>query len=133
MNFTPTGWGLASSVSDSEFTVYGVTGEREDDWTYRSMTWQNAPANIINTGDTLKTGQAKKLGTFSIAQGIQRGQFGISGDSLVEFLRSESDQNVTLVVVRNTQETEGGGLVHGIASRRHPALPAPTLAIRVSD
>ena len=133
LNFTPTGWGLASSVSDSEFTVYGVTGEREDDWTYRSMTWQNAPANIMNTGDTLKTGQAKKLGTFSIAQGIQLGQFGISGDSLVEFLRSESDQNVTLVVVRNTQETEGGGLVHGIASRRHPALPAPTLAVRVSD
>jgi len=38
-----------------------------------------------------------------------------------------------LIVVRDTAETGETGLVHGFASHRHPALPGPTLAIRLEE
>jgi len=47
-------------------------------------------------------------------------------------LRDNPNGFVTLIVVRDTLETNNGGLVHGIASRRHPILPAPSLAIRLT-
>ncbi|HIK93159.1 MAG TPA: hypothetical protein EYG03_14440 [Planctomycetes bacterium] len=71
------------------------------------------------------------LGSFVIEQGVQRGRFGIQGEPLVVFLREHSETEIAFVVVRDTVETENAGLVHGFASRRHPTLPAPTLAIQV--
>ncbi len=132
LQFTPTGWGLASNVPDAEFTVYGLSDSTLDDWDETSMTWQNAPANVVNDGSALLADKVTKLGTFVIEQGVQRGRFGIRGDDLKEFLRTNKDDGfATLIVVRNSLETDGGGLVHGIASHRHPVLPAPTLAIRL--
>ncbi len=133
LNFTPTGWGLASSVSDATFSVYGITDSTLDNWNYRSMTWENAPANKLDSGNKLQSKKVQKLGKFTIEQGIQRGQFGISGESLADFLKKDSDGIVTLAIVRDTVESGGGGLVHGIASRRHPVLPAPTLAIQIAE
>lgn len=134
LHFAPTGWGLASNVPDAEFTVYGVSDSALDDWNETSMTWKNAPANVIEDGAALLPDKVAKLGTFVIEQGVQRGRFGIRGDNLKEFLQTnKNDGFATLIVVRDTLETDGGGLVHGIASHRHPILPAPTLAIRLQD
>jgi hypothetical protein len=78
------------------------------------------------------TAKVLKLGSFVIEQGVQRGGFGIDGEKLTADLRDHADSEITLIVVRDTVETEDAGLVHGFASRRHPTLPAPTLSIRLT-
>lgn len=132
LHFNPTGWGLASNVPDAEFVVYGLIDSSLDDWNETDMTWQNAPANITEDGASLQSDKVVELGTFSIKQGIQHGRFGIRGDSLKNFLKND-EGFATLIVVRKTLETDGGGLVHAFASHRHPILPPPTLAIRLQE
>ena len=132
LSFEPTGWGLASGVPDSKFAVYAVLPAKLDDWTEVGMNWTNAPANVIGDGDALKSEQVRKLGSFVLAQGVQRGRFGIRGEALAKLLREDANGFVTLVVVRETAEAQTGGLVHGIASRRHPVLPGPSLAVRLT-
>lgn len=131
LNFVPTGWGLASGVPDSKFSVYGVLPSELDEWTEAGMSWENAPANVAGDGGALVAGQVRKLGSFVLSQGVQHGRFGIRGAELAKFLGEDPNGFVTLVVVRDTEETKSGGLVHGIASHRHPALPAPRLALKV--
>ena len=131
LSFEPTGWGLASGVPDSRFAVYAVLPSELDDWTEATVQWENAPGNDIGDGDALKVDQTRKLGAFILTQGVQRGRFGIRGAALVKLLREDTNGFVTLVVVRETAESQGGGLVHGIASRRHPELPGPVLSVRL--
>jgi hypothetical protein len=76
--------------------------------------------------------KVRKLGAFTIEQGVQRGDFGIDGETLTGYLRDHASSEITLIVVRDTVEIEDAGLVHGFASRRHPSLPAPTLSISLS-
>ena len=77
--------------------------------------------------------EVQKLGSFLIEQGVQRSQIKLQGESLVAFVRAHAGSNVTLILARDTAEIEDNGLVHGFASRRHPTLPAPTLAIRLTE
>jgi len=130
LHFEPTGLGLASHVPDATFAVYGLLATNHP-WDESNLRPRNAPANIRGTGDQLVAGEVTKLGTFIVPQGVQRGRFGIEGDTLAVFLRERSGSTITLILVRETAETAKTGLVHGIASRRHPTLPAPTLAIRL--
>ncbi|MEM1295150.1 MAG: FecR domain-containing protein [Verrucomicrobiota bacterium] len=133
LHFDPTGWGLASHVPDSEFTVFGLKEAGLDGWSKVTMTWENAPANVLGHGAHLQSDAVEKLGTFRIEQGVARGAFGISGSALVEFLQAQTDEVATLIVVRTTEEELPGGLVHGFASRRHPFLPPPMLSLRVAE
>lgn len=128
--FSPTGWGLASHVPDATFSVYGLR-YTQSDWAEETLSKENAPANVEGHGSKLVSEQVKKLGSFTLAQGLQRGAFSISGDPLQSFLRERAGEEITLIVVRDTVEIEDAGLVHGFASRRHPVLPAPTLSIRI--
>ncbi|MFT5469152.1 MAG: ferric-dicitrate binding protein FerR (iron transport regulator) [Verrucomicrobiales bacterium] len=116
--FAPTGWGLASHVPDATFSIYGLVGE--------IPLWKES----ILHGQFPGQPAVERLGSFTIPQGVQRGSFRVHSDALVAFLRGHAASEITLKVVRDTEESEGGGLVHGFASRRHPILPAPTLAIR---
>ena len=131
LDFAPTGWGLASLVPDATFSVYGLLTDQS--WDEQSLDEENAPANNGSHRPDLANSEVQKLGSFLIEQGVQRGQFGIQGESLANFLREHGGKPVTLIVVRDTRETETNGLVHGFASRRHPTLPAPTLAIRLAE
>jgi ferric-dicitrate binding protein FerR (iron transport regulator) len=131
LHFAPTGWGLASLVPDATFSVYGLLADQP--WDEQSLDERNAPANPGWNRPGLVGSEVRKLGSFLIEQGVQRGQFGIEGESLAEFLRERAGSAVTLIVVRDTGEFETNGLVHGFASRRHPILPAPTLAIRMRE
>lgn len=131
LHFSPTGWGLASTVPDSIFAVYAIVDPALDDWDASSLTWGTAPANLVDDGGAVSATSAVKLGAFIVEQGIQRGAITFRSDALTRFLRSENpDGRVTLVISRETIETDGGGLVHGFASRRHPTLPPPTLSIK---
>ncbi len=131
LHFAPTGLGLASHVPDSTFAVYGLLPSDAAAWEETSLRDYNAPGNIRDAGSGLDPEAVRKLGTFTVAQGVQSGRFGIDGNELVDFLRGRAGTSVTLIVVRETAEFEKNGLVHGIASRRHPELPAPTLAVRL--
>jgi len=132
LHFEPTGLGLASHVPDATFAVYGLLAT-DQPWDEKNLSLRNAPANIRGTGDQLIADEVVKLGTFVVPQGVQRGRFGIDDESLAEFLRERTGASVTLIMVRETPETRSAGLIHGIASHRHPTLPAPTLAFRLPE
>ena len=119
--FAPTGWGLASHVPDATFSVYGMTGDVPD-WD-ESILFGRFPGNPTMV----------HLGSFVLPQGVQKGHHSIRTDELADFLRQHSGSEITFKVVRDTKETENAGLVHGFASRRHPILPAPTLAIKTAE
>ena len=116
--FAPTGWGLASHVPDATFSVYGMIGEAPD--------WDESILHDRFPGEP----EVVHLGSFTIPQGVQKGRFRVRSDALADFVRKHSASAITLKVERDTKPTAVNGLVHGFASRRHPFLPAPTLAIR---
>ena len=120
LHFAPSGWGLASHLPDCTFKVFGLAGEVPN--------WDEA-----NLGDTFP-GNPKivHLGSFVLPKGVQKGRFGVRTENLTNFLKSHPSSEISFMVMRETKETEEGGLVHGFASRRHPSLPAPTLAIRLA-
>lgn len=131
LRFVPTGWGLASLIEDSEFAVYGITNDALDTWEH-GMDWKSAPANVLESGTQLDPDSTTLLGAFTVPRGIQSGTFGIRGEELSAFLNADKNREASLVVVRLTKETRGGGLVHSFASARHPVLPAPALAVKVA-
>ena len=131
LHFAPTGLGLASHVPDATFGVYGLLND--EPWNEHSLAIGDAPANIPGSGAGLVDEKVIKLGSFVVMQGVQRGQFGITGATLTEFLRQNAGSTITLIVVRETDESGPSSLVHAFASRRHPHLPGPTLAIRLSQ
>ena len=118
LHFAPTGWGLASYVPDATFSVYGMVGNVPK-WD-ESILHKQFPGNP----------ETIYLGSFTIPQGVQKGRFQIKTEALADYLREHPESEVSFKVVRDTIESFDGGLVHGFASRRHPVLPPPTLAIR---
>ena len=120
LHFAPTGWGLASHLPDCTFKVFGLTGEVPN--------WDEA-----NLGDNFPGNpETVYLGSFVLPKGVQKGRFGVRTENLTSFLKSHPSSQISFMVMRETKESEEGGLVHGFASRRHPTLPAPTLAIRLT-
>jgi hypothetical protein len=97
------------------------------------MNWENAPANVLENGSDLLPDKTILLGEFTVPRGVQSGTFGMRGKKLARFLNDDQNRMASLVVVRTTMETRGGGLVHALASSRHPSLPAPRLIVRLEE
>lgn len=133
LHFAATGWGLASHLDDSKFVVYGIVDDALDDWSPDRLTWDNAPANMVDSGTDVERSKVQMLGSFLVPRGIQAGTFGIEGERLISFLNGDANRLTTLVVIRESEEVRGGGLVHSFASARHPTLPPPSLEIRVAE
>lgn len=129
LTLRPSGLGFASKVGDCEFVVYGLTDESGDDWSEDELTWQTAPANL-DGADDVDVSKVRELGRFVVRRGVQHGQFTIEGDELVQFLNADSNQSVTLIVVRETRESEPGGLVHGFTNQSSPVGTPPTLFVK---
>lgn len=130
LTFEPTGYGYASLLPDSVFTVYGVTDHTLDNWSESDLSWDNAPANVSDTAG-VDMSKAVALGSFTIPQGVLEGVFTMRSSELSAFINHDSSRFVTLIVVRETKETLGGGVVHGFAGNRHPTLKPPTLRLSV--
>lgn len=133
LRFTPTGWGLASHLPDAEFVVYGVLDDGLDSWDPSTLAWDNAPANLPESGHGVLAEKVRELGRFTVPRGIQTGSFGIHDEALRDFLNTDTNRRATIILVRETRETRGGGIVHGIASSRHATLPPPTLELRLKE
>ncbi|NOX98239.1 MAG: DNRLRE domain-containing protein [Verrucomicrobia bacterium] len=127
------GLGYASVVPDSTFTVYGLRDEALDQWDETSMTWENAPANVLDHGSRLDESKVVKLGSFEIKQGVSSGFREVEGELFTDFLNNDSNGIATLIIVRETEQSSGNGLVHAFASREHPTAMAPTLRVRVVE
>ncbi len=132
LRFTPTGWGLASHLEDSEFILYGLLDDAQDDWDASSLHWERAPANEGGSGHGVQLDKVRELGRFQLPRGVQSGRFGIEGEALARFLNEDRNRRATLLIVRETPETRSGGLVHAIASSRHPTLPPPSLHLKLA-
>lgn len=130
LTIEPSDLGFASFVPDSTFAVYGLTHEAAEDWTENSPTWQSAPAH---DGASLApvAAQTRLLGHFHIAQGVNRGTSVVKGPALAEFLNSDTNGQVTFIIVRETDETQKSGLVHAFATKENSKRPPPLLKVRV--
>ncbi|MCC9642079.1 FecR domain-containing protein [Rhodopirellula sp. JC740] len=119
LNQVPSGKGFASRLPPQNiFAVYGVTVPDRETWG-DDPTWEDAP----------DTDDGVLLGRFEIPRSQTTGTFGIQTPELLDFLRSDQDQKVTFVVVRETRLIEGSdrGLVHAFASDSHPERSGPLL------
>lgn len=128
LTLMPSGLGFASKVQDCDFAVYGLEDETGDDWPDDALTWQSAPANLDGAAG-VDASRVLMLGRFTVRRGVQHGQIIIEGNELTRFLNADTNQSVTLIVVRETKEIEPGGLVHGFANRFSSAGTPPTLII----
>ncbi len=130
LTFAPTGFGFASLTPDASFHVYGLMDERLDDWDEEELRWENAPG-CKNPREPLDDSLVQYLGSFEIAQGEQSVNKNVKGERLKRFLEQDTNGKATLIVLRETEGLGGSDLVHGIASRRHPTLPPPTLRVQL--
>ncbi|QDT36611.1 DNRLRE domain-containing protein [Stratiformator vulcanicus] len=130
LSFAPTGYGYASRSPNAEFTVYGLTDETRDDWDADAVDWQNAPANLAE-GNALDSKLVRPVGKFTISSNETAGVRELRSPELVEFLQSDTNGLVTLIIVRDTLATadDPGSIVHGFAGNRHPTIAPPSLRI----
>lgn len=130
LNLRPSGIGFASKVDDCTFVVYCLADEELENWSTETLTWQNAPANH-ERADQVNSELASEVGRFKIGRGVQHGQFFVEGKALTEVLNANTNQKVTLIVVRETIESEPGGLVHGFVSSSSALGSPPALLLQL--
>lgn len=117
------------------FEVSGLWDIFDGPWSEHSVTWGNAPGNAPEAiSGQLKGPQAPTaLGSFSVrSRGTLGDKVQVSGPELLEFLRSDRDGTITLIVSRRSGLISGindDRVVHGFASREHPDLDPPTLEL----
>lgn len=132
LTLQPSGFGYASLAADSTFSVYGLTDEGLDAWTASDLRWESAPANR-DAGDAVDTRLARKLGEFHVPRGRQTGQVSIEGADLRDFLNTDTNGIVTLIIVRDTTDLRVPGLVHAFANHMHPTAAPPVLELELSN
>lgn len=133
LNLEPSDLGYGSLVPDADFAIYGVIDESQDEWAETGLRWDNAPAHSTapehhSMPDSTK---AVPLGGFKIEQGRQIGTVSLSGPSLAAFLQGDTNELVTLIICRQTDETARNGLVHAFASKENGRNAPPMLRVRV--
>jgi FecR-like protein len=133
LTIEPSELGFASFVPDSTFAVYGLLDETEDHWEESGLSWKHAPAHDPEQAERHlpAAGKVKLLGKFEIAQGINRGTRKLRGKDLADFLRADTNQIATLIICRETCETQDSGLVHAFATKENGTRSAPMLRVKV--
>jgi hypothetical protein len=133
LHLEPSELGYASLVPEASFAVYGLTAETEDHWSEDSLHWDDAPAHSPQPRHHAQPDlqRATLLGHFRVEQGRQSGPVSISGPALVAFLLADTNQLVTLIIRRETDEVASSGLVHAFASKENPRNTPPMLRLRL--
>jgi hypothetical protein len=122
--------GYASRCPSSIIAIYGVHEEFEA-WP-TNPDWQNVPASSEEVG-SVDLSKAVLLGKFTIDQGVTAGSFTVKTPQLTEFINSDKNQSITLIMVRETQEMEHGGIVHCFAGGQTIDGNPPTLLLQVDE
>ena len=132
LHIEPSDLGFASLVPDAVFAVYGLTDESQDEWTEDGLNWNAAPAHDLTPEHhSLPIAAATKLlGRFTVPQGTTRGSFSIKDESLVSFLRGDTNGIATLIVCRETDESSRNGIVHAFATKENARNTPPVLRLK---
>jgi len=128
----PSDLGFATLVPDSTFLVYGLTDEAGDTWDETTLTARNAPAHDpASAARNLPVpDKTRLLGSFTIAQGVNRGNCTLRGPALVDFLNADTNGIVTFILCRETDETARSGLVHAFATKESGSNTPPLLRVK---
>lgn len=135
INVEPSDLGFASLVPDATFRLYVLTQEDQDHWRESQLSWKNAPAHdeLPEHRTSAMPGQALSAGSFIIPQGITRGAFSVKSAVIAEALRNDTNGSLTLILCRETDETDRNGLAHAFASKENQRNSPPTLRVKVGD
>jgi FecR protein len=123
----PSGFGFSALVPDSRFAVYGITDESLDAWEENEVRWETLPG-CTDAGPV--TAQTKKLAEFWMPRGGAGTPLTIRSDDLAQFIRFDTNGVVSLLIIRETGETDPSGLAHAFASKEHPTARPPTLRLK---
>ena len=119
LNQVSSGMGSGALLPETNrFAIYGLADESKENWK-RESSWEAAPT--IN--------DAKLLGRFEIPRSQKNGSYGIESTTLLDFLKADTTGNVSFILVRETVETGGKGLVHAFATDSHPEASGPILEL----
>ena len=135
LHIEPSDLGFASLVPDAVFAVYGLSDESQDEWTEDGLNWNAAPAHDLTAEHhSLPIAAATKLlGRFTVPQGTTRGSFSIKDESLVSFLRGDTNGIATLIVCRETDESSRNGIVHAFATKENARNTPPVLRVKLGE
>ena len=89
----------------------------DDAWNEADVGWQEVMSGA-------------KAGEFLIPRGGMTGVVQVSSTELVDAVKSAKNGLLTLMIVRETGESDTSGLVHAFASKEHPTSKPPTLRVR---
>ncbi len=123
-------WNNQGYIFDTIYEVYGLTDQSLDGWSESSLTWYNAPGNILSPhgSNNLLADKTTLLGSFMVPGTTAEGTvFSVSSQSLLDFVSADNNGIVTLIIRRTTVNSTPSILVGSEWS----AAPAPTLRIQV--
>jgi len=129
LKLEPSGLGFSSLVPDSRFAVYGLVDPDTAAWSEDDLTWKNAGALVEKP---IQESTATRLAEFHVLKGSPNRLVEVSADAFVDFLRTHPGETVSLMIVRETGESDRQGLVHAFASKEHPSATAPTLWLQTN-
>ena len=116
LNLVPCGLGFAARLPEiSTFSIYGIS----EPWITSQRNWNNTP----------NPEQGRLLGSFDIPRSQKNGSFSIENEVLLEFIHTHAGREVTFLLVRESDELVGNGLVHAFASSSHPTASGPSLTL----
>jgi hypothetical protein len=135
INVEPSDLGFASLVPDATFRLYALTREDADQWRESELNWRNAPAHDDQPKHRTSpiAEETVCIGSFMMPQGTTRGAFSVKSAALAEALRSDTNGTLTLILCRETNETDRNGLAHAFASKENQRNSPPTLRVKVAD
>lgn len=123
------GLGFSAMVPDSRFAIYGILSNRLDAWDEKSLTWESQPEFAT---PELPSETFTRLGEFEIKRGATPATIEIQTRQLLDFLKSDTNDLLSFILVRETDELDQQGLVHAFASKENPHSRPPTLWIKNS-
>ena len=126
INMLETGIGFACYVGDSTFDIYALNDGQKESWEKPDMKWLKAPAATEDAGQ-VNPSEAKLIGSFSLPKGVYTKSVTITSKELQDFIKKDTNQLLTFIVVRRTAETERYGLAHGFASSKNETALPPKL------
>ncbi|MDF3129824.1 DNRLRE domain-containing protein [Kiritimatiellaeota bacterium B1221] len=130
LNFVDSGLGDSTDSIEWTFGVWGLNdGDTAESWGEETTTWNNAPQN--NTGSDFEFGTgATKLGTFTFTGKTATVNF--TSTSLNDFVAgSTSDDLLTFMIGRDTDQSGSNTYVHSIAAGEHATITGPQLDLIV--
>ena len=115
-----------------EFELFGMTDEGLDDWTSATITWDNAPGNDMQdgreaSGPGVDPALTTSLGTFSVVQDGtgNHGSFTISGQALADFINGATNDELTMILISNSDEGAPGPEIDFDSSPTLTVIPEP--------